>query len=261
MDRITDASNGNARTFTDGNDLAGIAGTIVAAAWMMGVQEELVQWVENTGQVPAVADFTQIRRAAQITGQRVASFGANANWVVPAGVYLVKVTVVGGGGGGCGSGSATRGNPFSSGGGGGAGGAAIGFYPVVPGQVIPITVGAGGGQSQPGGTSSFGILATAYAGGGSNFTSDGNSAPGGAGGLAVGGNLAILPGGYGSDGQSSAFTTAGNGAASLFGGSGRASANGVPGLPGQAPGAGGGGSYNGSGGGGSGAKGIVTVEY
>lgn len=90
------------------------------------------------------------------------------NWTVPAGVFKIRARVWGGGGGG--------GALISVGGagsGGNGGGYAEGVYDVTPGQVLAITVGAGGVRGtaagthgQTGGTSSVGSLLSATGGGG-----------------------------------------------------------------------------------------------
>ncbi len=182
---------------------------------------------------------------------------ATSNFTVPAGVYLIKIIAVGAGGGGSNSIGTTPGANNSSGAGGGAGGCAFGYYLVTPGQVIAITIGSGGAAQTAGGTTTVTGFCSATGGQGTGFATA-NSSPGGVGGTATGGQL-NLAGGTGSDGQNGAFTGFGNGAASIFGGQGRAGFTG--GVNGQAYGAGGGGSYGGVGTGGSGANGVVIVEY
>lgn len=191
---------------------------------------------------------------------RMVTFYSSTAFVVPPGVWLAKIRLCGGGGGG-GSGA-----PNQGGAGGGAGGFAEGIVSLIPGQAIPITVGASGtgaGVSGPnagtGGTTSFGTLLSATGGlGGANA---GTYAYGGGPGSGSGGSLVLL-GGYGSDGNGGTFVFPGNGGASAFGGGGRAaSAGGYAQQNGAAPGSGGGGCYGTNGNGGSGATGIVIVEY
>lgn len=192
------------------------------------------------------------------------AFLSSGTFTVPAGVFSVLVTCVGGGGGGsgCQSFSSTPANTNASGGGGGAGGTAIGIYAVTPGQGITVTVGAGATQGSTGGTSSFGSFCSATGGQGSVFTATAVS-PGGAGGTGSGGDSNI-DGGDGSDGQNASFVLAGNGGASIFGGGGRAGAHG--GEPGSAVGSGGGGAYDALATGvnytgGTGANGVVLVRW
>lgn len=114
------------------------------------------------------------------------------SWVVPAGVYKVFARVWGGGGGGGGIAGTNN-----AGGGGGAGGYVEGWFDVVPGQTVPIIVGARGtagaasnsGTAGTGGTSSFGSNCSATGGsGGANGTSTGGSGGGSTGGaLNIGG--------------------------------------------------------------------------
>jgi hypothetical protein len=190
---------------------------------------------------------------------RRVAFAANTAFTVPAGVSLIRATVVGGGGGGGGT------NNAYAGAGGGAGGFASGTFAVTPGTSIAITVGAGGASGVAGanagngGTSSFGTFCSATGGEGGQYQSA-QATPGGAGGLGSGGEVAGY-GGYGSDGQNGTMVIGGNGGASLMGGGGRASTSGNPALNGQAPGSGGGGVYNTSGNGGQGATGLVVLEY
>lgn len=138
--------------------------------------------------------------ASQTPPRNIATYATAGitNFTVPAGIYKIFARVWGGGGGG--GGIAGVGN---AGGGGGAGGYTEGWFDVVPGQVIVITVGAKGtagaasnsGSAGTGGTSSFGSYCSAIGGtGGSN-----GAAAGGAGGTASGGQL-IIGGGNGYSG-------------------------------------------------------------
>lgn len=201
---------------------------------------------------------------------RLSSFTAGGNFVVPAGVYRVRARVWGGGGG---SGGAYNGG---NSGGGGGGGYAEGFYDVLPGDVIPITVGAGGAAggatTSPtnggfGGSSSFGAFCSASGGGGGVAAAASNvQAAGGAGGIGAGGTLLNVEGGSSSGG--------------LFGGPGAGGGNGgasfaIPPIPsggyggagvsGKAPGGGAGGTGANTLGanytGGAGGAGRVIVEY
>jgi hypothetical protein len=196
------------------------------------------------------------------------AYASSTTFTVPLGVTLVRATVVGGGGGGGGS------DGTYAGAGGGAGGFASGTFAVTPGNVITVTVGAGGsgGYAGPGGpsgaagaaggtggTSSFGAFCSATGGTGGEFQTT-QATPGGPGGQGSGGEVAGL-GGYGSDGQNGTLVIGGNGGHSLMGGGGRTSTAGSPALNGQAPGSGAGGVYNSAGSGGRGAPGLVVLEY
>lgn len=213
------------------------------------------------GRVTLVSDGVSAWRiAASVGGSGMQSFGASGSFVVPAGVYRVRATVTGGGGAGAGTNGAA--------GGGQAGATAIGWYDVVPGATVPVTVGAGGvgvvGDGPVGGTSSFGSYASAPGGGG-GFNSSGAGGTGGS--IATGGQI-NMRGGEGGDGTSSSASgmMGGMGGASYWGGGGRMGAfSGGGGRAGVAPGSGGGGAYAASGSGtaagGNGAAGLVVVEW
>lgn len=197
----------------------------------------------------------------------ILTFTSSGNFTVPAGVTSGRVTLTGGGAGGMGCQAGSLTDTFS-GSGGGAGGTSIGIFPLIPGTVIAITIGNGGaGSSGPfaagnGGITRFGTLATANGGVAGNKTTNTNTA-GGPGGTSSGGSINI-PGGYGSDGQSSNSLLTGNGGASYWGGGGRAGA--LTGLAAQAYGSGGGGAYDPAlsstaYSGGAGKSGVLVIEW
>jgi hypothetical protein len=113
-------------------------------------------------------------------------------FVVPNGVTLIEVTVLGGGGGG-GGGQAAGSN---GGGGGGGGGAARSFLSVTPGGTHTFTIGAGGtgGGTNNAGTAGaastwvFGAVTLTGNGGGGGLEGSANGV-GGAGGGATGGSF------------------------------------------------------------------------
>lgn len=86
--------------------------------------------------------------AAPLTpGVGVQVFTGSSTWTVPTGVSTIDYLVVAGGGGG---------SELNGGGGGGAGGYLAGTsYPVTPGSVYTIAVGAGGGTNANGSNSSL----------------------------------------------------------------------------------------------------------
>ena len=193
------------------------------------------------------------------------AFATSGNFIVPHGVSQVRVRAIGGGGGG--GGNTTQGG----GGGGGGGGYAEMIVPVVAGQSVPVTVGAGGtgganaggsgagNNGQPGGTTAFGTAFGAgggQGGGGSLSGGQGNSGPGGSG---LGGAI-NMTGGAGNAGFSvgpNGF--GGHGAGAACGGGGGAASSGLP-SAGASPGgggAGGGGNFAGA----PGAAGAVFVEF
>jgi len=198
----------------------------------------------------------------------LAVFGptTQGGWQVPSGVTGVKVRIWGGGGAG--------GAGFTGPGGGGAGGGYCeGFYSVSPGELITITVGNGGaGSGQPGGTSSFGVLASATGGqAGADGTPSGTGAGGAAGGQGSGSGLSVngSPGGpaFGlpANGSTPAawMSGAGGGAFGSAGANSVVSTSGgstIAGESGVSPGAGGSGGIE-AGLGGSGGPGLVLVEW
>ncbi|UYT57766.1 phage tail protein [Brucella sp. MAB-22] len=181
-------------------------------------------------------------------------------WVVPDGVYSVRVRLWGGGGGG---GGAAAGAAAA---GGAGGGYAEGTYAVVPGQSINVTVGAGGTRGNAtvwnggtGGTSSFGTMISAMGGGGGGGAATsgviGNGAQGGG---ASGGQFSV--GGQPSANAYFDLTPKhGSGGAGSYGTSGTGmSVSG--GLTASYPGGGGGGGAGNSQGG-LGSDGLVVLEW
>lgn len=173
------------------------------------------------------------------------------NFVVPAGVFYLSGVGVSGGGGGAG---AMGSNPYPSGGGGGS----LGWFnnrAVVPGDVVPIVVGAGGGgggvgqAGGNGGATSIGTILSLTGGQGGRLGSTAN------GGTRVGGD----GGGDGGKGSFTGSKGSGGGAGGYNGAGGDgASANDTAGQTGQGGGGGGGGNGNGFGGwvGGGGGVGV-----
>lgn len=179
-------------------------------------------------------------------------FTSPDTFTVPAGIFKVKVTVVGAGGNG--AGSTLNAQPLGVGG-GGAGGVAIKICTVAPADVISVTIGGIGVNS------SFGGFCSASSG--SSATTD--SAAGGAGGTGTNGDLNIT----GQAGFRANGGTSGAGGTSFYGSSGAsvASATGIVinGVAAVGYGAGGGGAYDNttvsSATGGAGAGGLVIVEW
>ena len=171
--------------------------------------------------------------------------------VLRSGRRVPTITVVGAGGAGGESGVSS-----GRGAGGGAGGSAIKRLSLSGVASVAITVGAG--TISNGETSSFGAYCSAT-GGRLGGLYEGNSASGGFGGTASGGDINIL-GGDGSDGPVIGGVAAGgsgDGGASSQGGGGRSAES--NGLNGRAPGSGGGGSKNNYRS--KGADGLVVIEW
>ena len=208
----------------------------------------------------------------------------NFNFVVPAGLTTVYVTMFGGGGGG-GGGYAGAG---SGGGGGGGGGSGYTVFKmpitVTPGSTYVVTVGAGGtggqggDQATSGTASSFGTLSTAQGGrGGSNGTVgssvNGAGGQGGQGGNAGNagqtGGAGTLYGACGGAGGAGLCGGAGWGGAGWggagWGGAGwGGGASEVAGGNGAVGGGGGGGATlpnSSTNGGGNGGTGVVLIEW
>ncbi|HAV8545514.1 TPA: carbohydrate kinase [Escherichia coli] len=155
------------------------------------------------------------------------------------GTKKIKVILTGGGGGGS-SVIATSFSQTAFGGGGGSAATCIGIFDIEDISDFSVVIGAGGTADNPGGTSTFNGM-SAGRGGGGNGVNTPTLGSGGAAGTATGG-LINIHGGHGSDGQQGSYYSFGNGAASFWGGGGRAGSN--NGVAAKAYGAGGGAAYD-----------------
>jgi hypothetical protein len=201
---------------------------------------------------------TQNANAVSITGgtitdavqnslyyRNIARFKTNGTLTIPAGVYTVFMCVTAGGGGGAGASTVVAAPTVNLAGSGGGGGEAIwGFVDVSPGQVLTVTVGAGGsaggagsGTSGAGGASSVtgsGPTVSVSAVGGSACTGPSGSPNPGIGGNRFTGScptgMFSSPGHNGAAGTLLSWTTSGTGLASLT------FAGGQGGQPGADPG-------------------------
>ncbi len=215
-------------------------------------------------------------------------------FTVPAGVTRIEVIAIGGGGCG-GAGLDTIGSDGPSGGGGGGAGAVhIQLIEVSPGEVFPVTLGAGGHPTLvspyvdvslddfelgDGGRTTFGAFPRiAVAGGGKRgFDGDGSSTEGlggeGGGIVLVNGTQPVNPSIFGAQGgqafrsvvSGSGPLYSGRGAASFLGAGGAGRVTVAGGNDARCAGAGGGGAYpaafSGSANGGRGGTGIVILRY
>jgi len=237
----------SAQPVTYANGAALIGGEIVAGL------NELV-WNQGLNSFVLIVSAS---RGAAPHGEAVLT--ASGNFTVPASVFQVYQQLQGAGGGGAGA------TTNQQGGAGGAGGYCEGWVAVTPGQVIAVTVGAGGAGSGPNATATAGgnsVAGSMTAHGGGGGTNGSSSCPGGIGAAATGGTLNVH-GGDGTDGLVSTTLMAdpGVGGASFFGGGGR-NAYGSTGTDGEAYGSGGGAAYNSSPGtGGAGAGGVVIFKW
>lgn len=195
-------------------------------------------------------------------GSGVQSFASSSNFVVPAGVTQVEVEVWGGGAGSYAS------VPGLASGGGSAGGYARKLVSgLTPGQIVPVTVGAGGaagstGGAPPGsgGTSSFGQFVSAT-GGSLNYLATISAPENGAtpAGIGVGGDVNFV----GSAGQAGILNQGGLGGAAPIGGTQNSGTTGnVGSFPGGgAAGAGTGASGNTAFNGAAGGGGLIVVRW
>lgn len=216
------------------------------------------------GRIVLVSDGVSVWRVAAQNTRGMQAFTANGNFTVPAGIFRLRCRVWGGGGGGGGTGAGGGGAS-----GGAGGGYAEGWYDVTPGQVLAVTIGAGGTQGNgtptnggTGGTTSIGALLSATGGAGGQGVSGGAIGAVTTGvGTGTGGQV-NLSGSVANAGVSLGGTTLGSSGGgthctSLVGGVSNGSGNsaGFPG--GGGGGAGGGTTQNGA----AGAAGYAIIEY
>ncbi len=203
----------------------------------------------------------------------IAVFTNTGNFVVPDGITEVESVVIGAGGAGGASGDGSGGGVAGNvGAGGGAGGYAFSLHTgLVPGTIIPATVGAAGlGQANdyglPGGASSFlTVVANGGGGGGPGKLTIGG---GGIGGSAINGNLVVPGGSGGFAGPNTAAAPTQSDVLRIYGRGGMAAGGlsttpwGGTGNVGAGYGTGGGGASGGSGlAGAAGAKGVIILRW
>lgn len=176
------------------------------------------------------------------------TFKSNGNFIVPAGVTEVWVSMCGGGG---------SGGFYGPGGGGGGAANALNLpVSVTPLEVIPITIGTGGAPVS-GPTNANGNSGTASTFGSYITTGGGGAGSGGGGGGAGGtGSSGTIPG---QPGVRYTTSVGGSGGNSLFGFGGNTSSS--SGVAGIGYGSGGSGNSTSSTSTGAGAPGIVIVEW
>lgn len=211
--------------------------------------------------------ITALENLSLVDGSGVVGRLLNTQVITSSGTYTptpgtrkIKVILTGGGGGGS-SVIATSFSQTAFGGGGGSAATCIGIFDLEDISDFSVVIGAGGTADNPGGTSTFNGMSAGRGGSGSGVNTP-SIGSGGAAGTATGG-LINIHGGYGSDGQQGSYYSFGNGAASFWGGGGRAGSD--NGIAAKAYGAGGGAAYDTafSGvlkSGGAGAPGVCVIE-
>lgn len=203
--------------FTDGDPVGGVASTIVDAAWLNDVQENIIAVLIAAGVAPTkgrAADLLDsIRKVALGRVLNIRVITATTVYTPTPGTTSVYGKIISGGGAGGGAPSTATGNT-AAGLGGSAGGISEFYFPVstISGQTI--TIGAGGtgvanSAGNNGGTSSIGGVISVPGGQGGSAGSNapppwtlgesGNSA------APAGGNIANSPGPSG--GSSSSNST------------------------------------------------------
>lgn len=224
--------------------------------------------IPTGGRIGLVSDGVSAWRiASRVGGGNMQVFTSSDTFTVPAGVTRIKCRVWGAGGGGGGTNSGGF-NAVARGGGGG--GYAEGWYSVVPGQSIFVTVGAGGspGNASPsdggdGATTSVGSLISATGGGRGGASIGGITSAGGAFGSGVGGQF-NWNGGESQNGHivgSVLFASSGGFAYAGGYGATRSAGAAFDGSNGAAYGMGGNGGTGGLSNGGSGSQGLAIVEW
>lgn len=147
------------------------------------------------GDVGALS-LSQIRTLLGLNAVVINATNANA-FTVPAGVTLLEVIAVGGGGQGGGGSTSSTGSVQAGSSGGGAGGYTRSIKTVAPGDVIAVTIGAGG-SAAGGGAAAGGNAGTQGSNGGTTSVTNGSwtaSAAGGQGGFGATANANTAPGG------------------------------------------------------------------
>jgi len=256
-----------------GDAAAGIQASVWDAYTFNRMQEELMAFLTAAGIAPDPANNAQVLAAIRaLYPQRIVVYGASGPLGVPAGIRRLKIRGWGAGGGGGGTSGAG-----SVGAGGGSGGYFEGYVDVTPGQIIQVTVGAGGtrgsnagGGGGTGGTTSFGSYASATGGFGGYGAGPNSIAPiaGTAGGIYVSPGVSVFGdqgqgGGTGFQTGSGGLVSGGGGNAHSYASAGVSNSNSStpqPGNDGMHPGVGGGGGISG-GNGGIGGAGRVIVEW
>ena len=249
------------KTIVKGNNVPLLAGDIAGAGHWLELQYDatLDKWV-------------LLNPSSGVTTRGKQRFVSNGSFTVPSGISTIWISGCGGGGGGGGSGGVSGvTSGFSASGGGGGGGAGQYQtrvpYAVTPGQVLTITIGAGGVNGLAGAAGSNGGVggngaATTVAGTGVSVSLSGGNGGGGGYGISAindAGGGGGVGGGNGASDGSSGLAVAGY--SYDFGGMGGAGGSSNFGIGGGTRGTGGiGFSASGFGAGGGGAGGVVSAS-
>lgn len=197
----------------------------------------------------ATASYVPVTKGGFNTQQM---FSASGTFTVPDFIYKLKVSLWGGGGGGANAGG-------TAGGGGGGGSFAQSILDVTPGQMITVTIGAGGANGVPGAAGGSTTFLTMTAGGGLG----GVGVAGGNGGTSTGADV-LFPGGAAGSVVAGAGHPIGDAGNAPMGGQGGVfELSGFTKINGKFPGGGGAPSDNPTNAGlaGSGAGGAALIEY
>lgn len=167
MDRTNGANNivvGGKRQFRDRDLDAGLRGTIVNAAHMNAVQEELMAVIEAAALTPSAENLGQLLQAMSLLyggGRllRVLPITVTGTYMPSPGTKRIEVEGCGGGAGG-GFTFITGVGEFSVGSGGASGSFAYAEYETGFSGGVPVTIGAAGANGTNGGVSTFGGLLT-----------------------------------------------------------------------------------------------------
>lgn len=167
MDRITGNTvdlGGGRRGFRDRNLALGQAGTIVPAAHLNAVQEELLAVIEAAALTPSASNLGQLLQAMSLLygGGRLLNvqvFGASGTYTPTPGTNRIEVEGTGGGGGG-GFTLITSVDQFSVGSGGASGSFAHAAYNSGFSGGLSVTIGAAGANGTNGTATIFGGLLT-----------------------------------------------------------------------------------------------------
>jgi hypothetical protein len=245
------------KKFTEGDPAGGVPATVVTAAWMNDVQENILAVLTAAGVTPTKARAADLLDAIRGTTPgrllNMQVFSASATYTPTPGTNSIFVEVIGAGGGGGGVAATGAATLAVSGGGGGGGYACSRLTTGFSG--VAVTIGAAGAAGAAGanaggngGSTSFGALLSAGGGGGGQggpavANSGTTISPGGTANVGASGNLINaggIKGGCGIQSGSSIYAGSGgsSGRGTGVGGSGNQLGSSAAAAPGAAGGSG-----------------------